>query len=365
MTPWQYARTQFGCILHYLRLAFWPSGLVLDYGTATADTAAQIVPYAVAVGVLVAGTGAALAWRPRWGFLGVWFWAILSPSSSIVPLVGQTEAERRMYLPLAAVVALVVLGAYAGMEALGRRSAKGNGTSPRRPVSWGRVLGAAMVLVVAAALGWATYQRNELYQSALAIWNDTARKAPWNSRARLSYGAAMIETDPHAALHELNKAIELDPIVAGAYNNRGLAYNTLGQYDAAIKDYGKAIELKPSYADAYNNRGYAYQSKGQYDTAIKDFDRAIELKPEIPEAYNNRGNAYNSKGQYDSALRDFNKAIEMNPHFASAYNNRAISHFLMKAYDRAWADLKMCRKLGGTPNPNFIEDLSKASGRSE
>ena len=62
--------------------------------------------------------------RPKWGFLGVWFFAILAPSSSVVPLAGQTEAEHRMYLPLAAVVTLVVLAAYAALERLGRRSAK-------------------------------------------------------------------------------------------------------------------------------------------------------------------------------------------------------------------------------------------------
>ena len=37
----------------------------------------------------------------------------------------------------------------------------------------------------------------------------------------------------------------------------------------------------------------------------------------------------------------------------------------MKAYDKAWADVKMCRKLGGTPNPEFIEALTRDSGRSE
>ena len=215
MTAWEYARTQFGCIIHYLRLAFWPSPLVLDYGTGTVSQAADIVPYAIGVGLLLAATAAALALRPKWGFLGVWFFAILAPSSSLVPLVGQTEAEHRMYLPLAAVVTLVVLAAYAALERLGRRSAQAGAV--------------ALVLVVAAALGWGTYQRNEVYQSALAIWNDTVEKCPLNYRA---------------------------------YNGRGVAYYGKGQYDAAIKDYDKAIELKPDYADAYNNRGIAYQRQG-------------------------------------------------------------------------------------------------------
>ena len=142
--------------------------------------AAEIVPYAIGVGLLLAATAAALALRPKWGFLGVWFFAILAPSSSLVPLVGQTEAEHRMYLPLAAVVTLVVLAAYAALERLGRRSAKA-----------GTAVAVVLVLVVAAALGWGTYQRNEDYQSVLAIWNDTALKCPLNWRAYVSRGIAL------------------------------------------------------------------------------------------------------------------------------------------------------------------------------
>jgi tetratricopeptide (TPR) repeat protein len=156
----------------------------------------------------------------------------------------------------------------------------------------------ALILAVAAALGWGTYQRNEVYQSALAIWNDIAEKCPLNYRA-------------------------------------------------------------------YNNRGKAYRSKGQYDAAIKDYDKAIELKSDCAEAYYNRGNALNSEGQYDAAIRDYDKAIELKPDFALAYNNRAVTHYQMKAYDKAWADVKMYRKLGGTPHPKFIEALTRVSGRSE
>ena len=79
MSVWEYARTQFGCIMHYLRLAFWPSPLVLDYGDGTASQAADIIPYAIGVGLLLAATAVALARRPKWGFLGVWFFAILRP----------------------------------------------------------------------------------------------------------------------------------------------------------------------------------------------------------------------------------------------------------------------------------------------
>ncbi|HEX7498792.1 MAG TPA: tetratricopeptide repeat protein [Polyangia bacterium] len=317
ITVWEYARTQFGCIVHYLRLAFWPSQLVLDYGAPVARTAAEIVPYAIAVFVLVAATVAALALRPKLGFLGVWFFAILAPTSSIVPLPGQTEAEHRMYLALAAVVVLVVLAAYLALGWLGLRS---------------RRAGVALIPAVAVVLGWGTYRRNQVYQSELAIWDSTIQNFPLNQRAYLS---------------------------------RGKAHDGKGQYDAAIRDYDDAIRLRPDYAEAYNNRGAAYEAKGQVDTAIKDYDKAIALQPGAAEAYCNRGNVHQSRGQYDAAIKDYDKAIELKPNLAAGYQNRAIAYSLIRAFDKAWADVRALRNLGGTPNPLFVEELTENSGRSE
>ena len=45
----------------------------------------------------------------------------------------------------------------------------------------------------------------------------------------------------------------------------------------AIADYNKAIELRPSYARAYESRGSAYASKGIYTNAVADVTTATEL----------------------------------------------------------------------------------------
>jgi tetratricopeptide (TPR) repeat protein len=167
------------------------------------------------------------------------------------------------------------------------------------------------------------------------------------------------------AIQDYDAAIAMKPDYEGAYNNRGQVYGRLGRHDAAIRDYDKAIALKADYADAYANRGFAYGSLGRYGDAIRDYDKAIALRPDFADAYNNRGAAHNSLGRYDAAIRDYDKAIALKPDYAPAYNNRAVAYFEMKAYDQAWADVKMCRSLGASPNRRFLEDLAKSSGRSE
>jgi tetratricopeptide (TPR) repeat protein len=423
MTAWQYARTQLGSIVHYLRLAFWPSPLVLDYGALVASSAAEVVPYALVVLLLVAATIAALVLRPRWGFLGAWFFVILAPSSSIVPLATQTAAEHRMYLPLLAVVAMVVFATYPAIVRLGLRS-------KRAPV-WATVL---PVLALTSALMWRTHQRNQDYQSELAIWDANIRAWPLSDRAYLTRGSVYwtlgryddaikdydrsIALNPRSekayigrgnvysdrgqydeALRDYDLAINLNPRAADAYNGRGSVYDDQGQIDLAIRDFSKAIELEPEFAEAYFNRavardakgeldaaiedydkvirlqptqaqayagrGIARSRKGEIDAAISDYDRAIALRPDFAEAYSNRGNARQSKGQYREAISDYEKAIALRPRFVAPYQNRAIAYTRLGEYDKAWEDVAMIRRLDGTPIPSFVADLARKSGRTD
>ena len=62
--------------------------------------------------------------------------------------------------------------------------------------------------------------------------------------------------DYTGALIDYNKAIEISPNHAEAYNNRGNLEEGMGNYSGAIEDYNKAIAINPSYADAYYNRGF-------------------------------------------------------------------------------------------------------------
>ncbi|MGD2250706.1 MAG: tetratricopeptide repeat protein, partial [Candidatus Methanofastidiosia archaeon] len=136
------------------------------------------------------------------------------------------------------------------------------------------------------------------------------------------------------------KAIELNPENFAAFNNRGLAYSDLNQYEKAIQDYNKAIELNPENFAAFYNRGLAYSDLNQYEKAIQDYNKAIELDPEYAAAFNNRGNRYSDLNQYEKAIQDYNKAIELDPEYAAAFYNRAISYSQMEYHKKAAKDFK-------------------------
>lgn len=145
----------------------------------------------------------------------------------------------------------------------------------------------------------------------------------------------------------------------------GQAHMEKGLYDRAISDFNKAIEIDPKHAMAYNNRGNAYNAKGLYDLAISDFDKALEINPRYATAYNNRGYAYNAKGLYDLAISDFNKALEINPRYADAYNNRGHAYYNKQEHDKTWEDVHNTQGLGYQVHPESLKCLREASGREK
>jgi Tfp pilus assembly protein PilF len=52
-----------------------------------------------------------------------------------------------------------------------------------------------------------------------------------------------------------------------------------GLWREAIYRWEKAVELDPSYAAAYNDLAIAYEHEGQLEKARKAYDKALELEP--------------------------------------------------------------------------------------
>ncbi len=125
---------------------------------------------------------------------------------------------------------------------------------------------------------------------------------------------------------------------ADGYNNRGISYRALKEYERAIADYSKAIELFPKKASFYANRGNAKRDLGRPD-AVDDYTRAISIDPRFAPAYGARGHYYADVEKFGEALADLAKAIELDPTFAEAYYTRAMVYRSLKNFAKAIPDL--------------------------
>jgi Flp pilus assembly protein TadD len=261
---WRYLATQAGVILHYLRLAVVPSPLVLDYGWPPVESLVRAAPAVIGLSALLALTIFGVIRRHPASFLGLVFFLVLAPSSSVLPIVTEVAAEHRMYVPLASVIALVVLGGFVIFE---RR---------RIPLT----AGAVVVAVAAGVLGWLAYERNKNYASEERIWADTIRKRPDNPRARINYGVVLLEkgrtseAEPH-----MRKAVALAPDDDEALLGLGALLCSTGRCDEGLPHLRRAVAIDPQDANAVRNLAEASAAAGNRREAAVHFRRAVELLP--------------------------------------------------------------------------------------
>jgi len=57
--------------------------------------------------------------------------------------------------------------------------------------------------------------------------------------------------------------------------------------------------------------------------------------------------------------------LRLNPSDAEVYYNRAAAYFSQGLYDQAWEDVHKAQALGEQVNPEFLQNLRRASGRDE
>jgi len=281
----EYLETEPGVILYYLRSSVWPAPLSLLHGWPIARTWTSILPTTVVVLILLGLV--AWAWRthPVCGFAGTWFFLILAPTSSVIPLFDPL-CEHRMYLALAAVVSLVVLGFYSLM---GRRSL-------------------AVFAVIAIGLGVLTYRRNQDYrmnphyslgvalqkagrtQEAIRQFEQALPSAPEDAWLHYNFAVALMgSARPQEAIAQYEQALRINPDFAEAHNNLAVTVAQAGRMQEAIGQYEQALRIKPDFAEAHNNLAIALEKVGCVPEAIEHWEQALRIKPDYAEAHSNLG----------------------------------------------------------------------------
>jgi tetratricopeptide (TPR) repeat protein len=302
--------------------------LVLDYGVTTPVAWRDMVPAAIVIAILLTIT--LEAWRKHrpLAFLGTWWFVVLAPTSTIVPIATEVAAERRVYLPLAALTTLAVLAVW--------RFGKS------RPA-----LMAGLLVACASALAVLTVQRNAEYHSRTFIWQTVLDRRP-QGRAHYNLGIELRKvgrkTDaieqyrlaladaPEAhyalgfelgndgnyadAVEHLREYVRLKPEdlnVLRAYNLLGRSLMAEGKLDEAADAFRETIARDRRNADAYGGLADALLQQDRVDEAIEAYRRRNTLPPEDPNAHYNLGLALAERQRRAEALAEFEAAAAMSP----------------------------------------------------
>lgn len=366
--PWyDYLLTQCWCLWRYFWLSVMPLGskLCVDYGSKAVLEFWHVAPGALLV---LSALGLTLwGWlhRPWIGFLGTWFFFILAPTSSFVPIVTEVGAERRMYLPLVAILcgAAAVLAAAIGELFPVPKQGRQAGEQRAAPSAIVSLAGFGLFIALASWFGRTSHDRTKIYQDDLTLYGHIVAVFPDNDRGQNNLASRLIDRGMlDAALGHLNRAITLDPQYTDAYSNRALVYLRSEHHrrlDAAVADATTALVWHSRSDRSLLNRGDAFTEAKQFDDALADYTRVIDLTGGRSDAFLSRAEAYTKRGEidvrfYGPALTDIDQALVRNPYSINAYLKRASILNLLQLPDKSLPSLEASLA-------NFIREASRLS----
>jgi tetratricopeptide (TPR) repeat protein len=291
------------------------------------------------------------------------------------PIVTEVGAERRMYLPLAA---LSVLGVLALRELVERLRSR---LLPARTLSktW-RYAAWAIPVVLIATLITAAVDRNREYvsgglvlaETSLARWPTGAahhtvavelilrgriddawphleaaiRDTP---RAEYTFGVALMERQrwPEAVEH-LQAFVRAEPLleqVVSARTLMGDAWLRQGRSDRAVEQFQLVLQMVPTATTARVGLADALSQQGRVDDAIEHYRRAVASGVRNDQATRNLALLLFNRGDYAEAVTYARKNLEARP-------SDAVGHLLLGAalaelsrWDESIAALQEARRL--------------------
>ncbi len=271
--------TQCAVIFVYLGLVVWPHPLIGAYDY-PATTIIASWPWVMAAGVLVLLTVYGFVRRHPFVLGIAVFWIVLSPTL-VVPLPGETIAERRMYLPLAAIVSMVVVSASRFCFAFIYDQKQTRVMSYRNAIGMACVIFALLVITCANL----THKRMSVYQSELAMAQDIYEKQQNRPIPNMNLGIQMaVQGKDIEALALLEEAVALGPELERTHFNLAYFFETHQEFAKAVSEYQKANQVRPS-SETHYCLGRLYAQQGKWELAKSHYREACQLNSKNSEAF--------------------------------------------------------------------------------
>ena len=123
----------------------------------------------------------------------------------------------------------------------------------------------------------------------------------------------------HEAKNLYEELLKTDKNHVVAYNNLGIVFKKLGEFQKAKNCYKKSIKINPNYADAHYNFGNLLQELGELQKAKNCYEVAIKINPYYSNAHYNLGIVFQRSREREKAISCFQKTIEIQPNYVDAY----------------------------------------------
>jgi tetratricopeptide (TPR) repeat protein len=308
--PLAYLSVQGGVIAGYLRLALWPDALSISYPWPLL-TPHHYWRQDVLIASLLLATPIAWRVRPWLGLAGGFFFAVLAPSSSVIAVLTEPVAERRMYLPLLSVILLLVSLAV--------------WVHSRLAMNPGRT-SAALLVLVALGYGATALARVQDYRSELSIWQDAVAKHPDDPLALWGMAGALDNLGQHdraIALYELIASRPYPHVGPASWGSRALfaasaIYAASGDQAKAADTLDRALRHDPLSPLGMLQGSVALLRLGHYHEAIAKLQLMLRQPLLRDRALCYLGIAYAQLGDRQRARLHLSEALRLEPGNAEA-----------------------------------------------
>ena len=259
--------------------------------------------------------------RNRWSIIALIYLGSIAVISQILVTVGIQFAERMLFLAVLPFSILIVLGIKHLLQ-----KKNGNFSIPHQKIL------ALLVILLGGIYGFKTIDRNAEWENNFTLFGADVKKGSNSARVNYNYGSelneqAMKTANPNQknrlfteAAEYLQRAIQIYPDYQDAYNNLGLAFKELGQYDKSILAHRKNLEKHPDYTKGYFNLGTTYYAKKDYRSAIQYLQEYCKRKPNQSNAYFLMGQAAGHLGEFGEAIDYLNLALNVRPNDVNVIN---------------------------------------------
>lgn len=320
---WWY--TQSKVLWMYLKLSVWPWPLVIHYEFPYLGSFVASWPWVLGAAALII---LAITWSLRGraaGFLLASALIILSPTL-VVPILTEVAAERRMYLPLASLAVLAVVGVYWWLQ--NSMTADSESSDASRG-SWTTVTMVAGAIVVAMIFGAIDLRRLALYQDLIALWEDTELHQPENQTVQTNLAAALGNRGRFAeSVEHWRHALQIkgDDKERKIYRQLGIALIGAGQYDEAVKQLTKSLLVDAEAPETWEMLGLALIKAGRPHDAVPHIQHALELGSDSARLRINLGRALADDNQHAEAIVQFQQALKYEPDQLDAHRRLAVAY---------------------------------------
>jgi len=127
------------------------------------------------------------------------------------------------------------------------------------------------------------------------------------------------------AIEYFDVALNLDPNYVQAYYNKALAYEKLGDFDAASRFYKDALEVRPTYKKALFRLSRIDYLRNENDKAYKGLKTLVQIKPVDAETYHLYGQVMYKYGDIESSIHFYKQAIALDNRNATYLYNLAVA----------------------------------------